>query len=99
MGGARIVEARIAAHLEAHFAPHRLRPPHQVVRLSRLLHGHEVGHLGDALGIEEPRQQHVGVGKVDLLAHGAVEERCDLEASAALCVDEGREDRRRVEVG
>ena len=99
VGGARIVEARIAAHLEAHLAPHRLRPPHQVVRLPRVLHGHEVGQLGDAVGIEEPRQQHVGVGEIELLARGALEERRDLEASAALRVDEGGEDRRRVEVG
>jgi hypothetical protein len=68
------------------------------VRLPRVFHGHEVGHLGDTLSIEEPRQQHVGVGEIELLARGALEERRDLEASAALRVDQGCEDRRRVEV-
>ena len=53
VGGARIVEARIAAHLEAHLAPHRLRPPYQIVGLPRVFHGHEVGQLGQAVGAEE----------------------------------------------
>src|SRR5262249_60338544 len=97
--GARIVEARIAAHLEAHVAPHRLRPTYQVVRLPDLFHGHEIGDLGDAVGTEEARQQHIAVGKIELLACGFLEQRRNLEPSAALRVDEGREDRRRVEVG
>src|SRR6266436_6270046 len=45
------------------------------------------------------RQQQVGVRQIELLARGAREERRDLESPAALHVDEGREDTRRVEVG
>src|SRR5262249_45785895 len=74
-----------------------LRTTHQAVRLSRVFHGHEVGHLGDAVGVEEARQQHVGVGKIELLARRAPEEWRDLEAPTTLRVDEGREHRRRVE--
>jgi len=69
------------------------------VRQPRVLHGHEVGHLGDAVGIEKAREEHVRVGEIELLPRRALEERRDLEASAALRVDEGREDGRRVEMG
>jgi hypothetical protein len=68
------------------------------VRLPRVLHRHEVGQLSDGVGIEEAGQQHVGIREIELLAHGALEQWRDLEASAALRVDEGGEDRRRVEV-
>src|SRR5262249_20349018 len=44
-----------------------------------------------------PRQEHVGVGEIELLVRGAPEERCDLEAAATLGVDEGRENRRGIE--
>ena len=68
------------------------------MRLPRVFHGHEVGYLGDAVRIEEPRQQHVGVREIELLARGTLEERRDLESSATLGIDEGCEDRWRVEV-
>src|SRR5262249_58919239 len=50
-------------------------------------------------GAGKPRQQHGGVGEIELLARRAPEERCDLEAPTTLGVDEGREHRRRIEVG
>src|SRR5262249_38434265 len=74
------------------------RPTYQVVRLPDLFHGHEIGDLGDAVGTEETRQQHIAVGKIELLAGGFLEQRRNLESSAALRVDEGCEDRGRVEV-
>ena len=42
---------------------------------------------------EEAREQHVRVGEIELLPRRTLEERRDPEVSAALGVDEGREDR------
>ena len=95
--GAGVVEARIAAHAEAHLATDRLRATHEVVRDAGVLHRHEVGHLGHAVVGQEPGEQHVGVGQVELLVRRVVELRRDLEAAAALGVEEGGEHRRRVE--
>jgi hypothetical protein len=69
------------------------------VGLSGVLHRHEVGHLSHAVGVEEPRQQDVGVWQVELLTGGGGEKRRHLETSTALRVEQRREDGRRVEVG
>ena len=97
--GAGIVEARVAAHAEAYLPAHRLHPAHEVVGLAGVLHRHEVGELGDAVVGEEAGEEDVGVGEIELLARRLAELRRDLEAAAALGVEERREHRRRVEGG
>ena len=88
MRGAAVVEARIAAHAETYLAADRLRATHEVVGDAGVLHRHEVRHLGDAAVGQEPGEQHVGVGQVKLLVHRVVELRRDLEAAAAIGVEE-----------
>ena len=75
---------------ETDLAADRLRPPHEVVRDAGVLHRHEVGHLGDAVVGQEPGEQHVGVGQVELLVRRVVELRRDLEAAAAIGVERAR---------
>jgi hypothetical protein len=92
MCGAAVVEARVAPHHETYFATDRLRAAHKVVRDARVLHGHEVGHLGHAGVRQEPREQYVGIRQVQLRLHRVVEPRRNLEKAAAIGVDERRED-------
>ena len=83
-----IVEARIAAHDETHFTTDRLRATHEVVRDAGILDRHEIGDFGDAAVGQESRQQHVGVGKVQLPVYRIIELRRDLEAAPAIGVQE-----------
>jgi hypothetical protein len=61
-------------------------------------HPHEVGELGDSIGRQEARDQDVGVREVHLLVGHPVVDRGELEAPAALVVEQSGEDARRVEV-
>ena len=94
--GAGVVEARIAPHLETYLAADRLRATHEVVCDAGVLHRHEVRHLGDAAVGQEPGEQHVRVGQVQLPVHRVVELRRDLEAAAAIGIEERGKDRGRI---
>ena len=94
---ARVIESRIAAHGETHLAADGLRATDEIVRDAGVLDRHEVRHLGHAAVGQEPRQQHVGVGQVQLLVHRIVELRRDLEPAAAIGVEERGKHGRRVE--
>ena len=94
---AGVVEARRAVASEADLAAHRLHPAHEVVRHARILHRHEVGDLRHAIGGQEPGEQHVGVGQVKLLVPRRRRAAGDLEAAAALRVEQRGEHRRRIE--
>ena len=88
MRGAGVVEARIAPHLKTYLASDCLRATHEVVCDAGVLHRHEVRYLGDAAVGQEPGEQHVGVGQVQLPVYRVVELRRDLEAAAAIGVEE-----------
>ena len=88
VAGAGVVEARVAPHPEGQLASDRLRATHEVVRHAGVLHRHEVRYFGDAAVGQEPGEQHVGVGQVELSMYRVVEPRRDLEAAAAIGVEE-----------
>jgi hypothetical protein len=96
--GAPVVEARIAEHPEAHLAAYGPHAAEDRAVATRLLHGHEVGDLGDARVGQEAGQEDVRVRQVELLRPHLAEDRLDPEAAAALVVEERREDARRVEL-
>ena len=73
--------------------PCRLRATHEVVCNTGVLHRHEVRYLGDAAVGQEPRKQHVGVGQIKLPVYRVVELRRDLEAAAAIGVEESSKHR------
>jgi hypothetical protein len=58
---------------------------------------HEVLHLADAVGGQKPRDEHVGVGQVELLDVAAAVDRCNLEPAALVGVEDAAEDARRIE--
>ena len=91
VNGAGVVEARIAAHGKTYLAPHRLRATHDVVCDTGVFHRHEIRDLGHTAVGQEPGEQHVGVGQVELPVYRVVEPRRDLEAAAVIGVEEGRE--------
>ena len=90
---AGVVEARIAPHPETYLATDGLRATHEVVRDAGVLHRHEVRDLGHAAVRQEPGEQHIRVGQVQLPVHRVVELRRDLEAAAAIGVEESRKHR------
>ena len=91
--GAPIVESRLAPHLETHLATDRLRATHDVVGAAGVLYRHEVGHLSHAVVGQEPGEQYIRVGQIQLLVDGVVELRRDLKAAAAIGVEESGKDR------
>jgi hypothetical protein len=91
--------ARLAEHAETDLAAYRLHPAHEVVGLAGILHRHEIGQLGHAVVGERASEEDVGVGQIELPARRLTELRGDLEAAAALGVEECREHRRRIEGG
>ena len=98
VGGAGVVEAGGASHLVLDLTSHRLHPPHQSAGVLLGMDRHEVGDLHHTLGGEEPGEQHVGVGQVELLVPRLVESGDDLEASSCVGVEQAGEDRGGVEV-
>jgi hypothetical protein len=58
------------------------------MRNAGVLHRHEVRYFGDTAVRQEPGEQHVGVGQVELSMYHVVEPRRDLEAAAAIGVEE-----------
>ncbi len=93
MRGASVVEAGIAPHPETYLASNSLCPTHEVVCDAGVLHGHEVGQLGDAAVGQEPGEQHIGIWQIQLLVHRVVELRRDLEAATAIGIEESRKHR------
>ena len=96
VNGAGVVEARIAAHGKTYLSPHRLRATHDVVCDTGVFHRHEIRDLGHTAVGQEPGEQHVGVGQVELPVYRVVEPRRDLEAAAVIGVEEGRKYRRGI---
>ena len=96
--GARVVEARLAVHLEAHSAAHdmQLAHEHRAIAFYRT-DGHEVDELADAVWRQEARHEHVGVGPVELLLAHRVALRSNAEVASSLRIEKGREDTRRIE--
>ncbi len=97
MVAAGVVEGWAALHLETHRPAHHPHVAHQARAGARPGEDrHKVDDLGHPLGGEEAREQDVGVGQVELLA-ALVRDGPEPEASALLVVQDGAEDRRRVE--
>ena len=93
-----VVEPRRAADLEADLPADGLHPSHDTTGMSRRVDRHEVRDLGHALIAEEPGQEQIGVGQVELLVSRLLELGTDAEYPPALRVEQGGEHRRRVEV-
>jgi hypothetical protein len=64
-------------------------------RAAGVARDHEVDHLADRVGAQEPGHEHVGIGFVQLPGPDCLGPDC--EAAAAVRVQEGREHRWRVE--
>ena len=96
---AAVVEPGLAVHLELHRAAHHLHHADQAVGVGRLGAGdrHEVEHLTDTVGAEEPGDQDAGARQVQLRADMVGAHRRDPEVSALVLVQQRREDARRVE--
>ena len=95
---AAVVEARPALELELHLAAYRdhlADEPAHVVRVA--VDGHEVVHLADAVRRQEPGDEHVRVGEVELAHRVAVVHRRDPVEAALLGVEDRREHAGRVE--
>ena len=66
--GPAVVEPWVADHAEPHLAAHVLGPAYDCADPAAVLgDGHEVGYLCNPLVRQKPREQHVGLGKVELL--------------------------------
>src|SRR5215207_4873592 len=94
-----VIEARLYLHPEAHRPAHHAHQPNQPVPVGRtaLDDRHEVDHLTSPVGGHEPRNQDRGVGEVQLPAHVVVPIGRNTEVPAAVVIEQGREDARRVE--
>jgi hypothetical protein len=64
-----------------------------------LLHGHEVGELGDPVFGVESREKNVGPGKIHLPPVDGLHLWSDRESTSLGGIEQGGEDRRRVELG
>jgi hypothetical protein len=97
--GPPVVEAWLANPLEFDLAAHAFGPADDRGAVSVTVgDGHEIRHLSQPGGVERPRQQHVGVRQVQLLAGGAVEARTEREPAAPPVIEKRSEDCGRVEV-
>src|SRR3712207_1206090 len=96
-----VIESWLNIHPEAHRPAHHAHQPNQPVAIGcyALKHRHEIEHLADPLGAQEPRNQDRGVWEVHLPAHVVVPVGADAEVTTAVVVQQGREDARGVETG
>ena len=80
-----IVKLRKALYLEMNAPPHHPHLPHDLVRVFRLrrsfLNRHEVDNLPYPFRTQEPSEQDIGLGKIDLLLDRRVN-RCNFEKSS-----------------
>ena len=98
MAGTSVIERRGADHAEAQLAAYRLGPPNQVVGVSLCFNRHEIGHFRNPIGREKPREKHICVGEIHLLAALSLEDGRELKAAALSIIEQRRENRRRIEV-
>ncbi len=99
-GDAGVVEGRLARDVELHVPADDGDAADDLVGLARRAGParHEVLDLADAVGREKARQEHVGVGPVELLARADGCARADAEATPSCVVEQRAEDARRVEL-
>ena len=83
---------------KAQLAAHRLGPPDQVVGVSLCFNRHEIGHFRNPTGREKPREKHICIREIHLLAALSPEDGRELKAAALSIIEQGRENRRRIEV-
>ena len=96
---AGVIEGGGALHPEGHGAAHHLDAADDLVAALagiRDAYRHVVRDLPDPIGCKEPRDEHVSVGPVELLARGPFRLGGDPEPSAPGIVEDGREDARGV---
>ena len=92
VGGARVIERGGAVEQERQSAAHDADAAHEVVGAGAAgTDGHVVLDLGDAVGVQEPRDQDVGVRPVELLAAEFLVGGRDPESPALAIVQDGRE--------
>ncbi len=99
---ARVVEPRPALHAELETAAYDANKTDQAVNAVAVrgrADGHEVDDLAHAVGRQEARDEHVGVGPVELLGRQSVAGRRDAEVAAFLVVEDRGKHAGRVEVG
>ncbi len=94
--GAAVIEPRLQLHHELHGAARYPQLAHQAmpVRWLALDDRHEVQYLADAVGRQEPGDEHGGVREVQLPGDVVTGGRSDLEVTAVVGVQQGREDAR-----
>ena len=91
-----VIEAGRDIGDETHLASHRQNPADHAVATTLPIdvRRHEVLHLGDSVRHEEARDEHIGVGQVQLPGTPALAMRRDSERAAAVGVEDGGKDAR-----
>ncbi len=99
VGVAGVVESRGTLRPECHAATNHLDAPDQLTLTAARGRPcrHVVRDLADAVRGEEPGEEDVGVGPIELLVADPIGGRGDAEPTTLLIVEDGREDARGIE--